>query len=417
MHEHAAASVRVMRRASPRDAASISRLYAQAYRPTDGGDPGSCYPFPQLLEQACVARLVTTDAIRWFVAEAGGTVVATVGAVVNIGTAEDRVAECFGLVVDEQWRLHDIGSELFSLLCRSLTETDEALFLIAETRTAHVGGWKVVRHAGFLPSGFEPFAHRTPQGSESMLLTAKILPSAARRRRVDGVTSSGAHRLSERICAELCVPCYRPPSGLEQQMADTCRRPPPGVTVEEEVEATAFNPIGLRSDVIGLRRLQGEDPSGRRYRWRYFVARRGGQPIACARAVWDAMDMRLRLLELKVSRAGGEGPLINAIVSVVAAEQGHAPHSVVVDVRADAVALHGDLYGCGFFPTAYYPALIADGQNRSDAVQFTRLHGFDFEAARRSANLADWPAATAVAARVGPRSCVRRPSVVRATAC
>ena len=81
MNESATTTAHAMRRASPDDAAGISRLYAQAYRPPDGGDPRTCYPFPQFLEPACVARLVTSDAIRWFVAETGGGVVGSAVAV------------------------------------------------------------------------------------------------------------------------------------------------------------------------------------------------------------------------------------------------------------------------------------------------------------------------------------------------
>jgi hypothetical protein len=237
---------------------------------------------------------------------------------------------------------------------------------------------------------------------ESMLLTAKILPSAVHRRGVHNATSPGACRLSELICEGLCAPGYRPLASAENDMADMRRRSAPDVTVDELAEEAALDPLGNRSDVIGLRRLEGEDPSGRRYRQRYFVARLSGRPIACARAVWDALDMRVRLLDLKVSQAGGESPLIKAIVSVLASEQGQASHSLAVDVRADAIALHDDLRGCGFFPTAYYPALIADGEGRSDAVQFTHLHGFDFEKALQSANLSEWPAAAAVVAHVKP---------------
>lgn len=390
----------VMRAASPADSAGICSLYAQAYRPPEGGDPRSCYPFPQFLDPDCVARLVTSEAIRWFVAEAAGRIIGTVGAVVNIGTAADRVAECFGLVVDQQFRFHSIGSELFSLLCSSLSEAGEGDFIMAEARTAHSGGWKVVRRAGFSPIGFEPFAHRTPQGSESMLLTAKILPGAIQRRGVLNMTSAGVRRLSEPICQGLGAPCYRRPASMENHLADMRRWHSRDVTVEEVGEEVFVVPPGYRGDVIGLHRLEGEDRSGRRYRQRYFVARYSRRPIACARAIWDAFDMRLRLLDLKASQPGGEGPLIRAIVAALAAGQGQAPHSVVVDVRADAIALHEDLCGCGFFPTVYYPGMFADGDCRSDAVQFTCLAGCDLETARRSADLSEWPLAAAIAARV-----------------
>jgi hypothetical protein len=189
---------------------------------------------------------------------------------------------------------------------------------------------------------------------------------------------------------------------MENHLANTRRRHSQDVTVEEVGEEVSVVPLGHRGDVIGLHRLEGEDRSGGRYQQRYFVARCSGRPIACARAIWDAFDMRLRLLDLKASQPGGEGPLIRSIVAAVAAEQGQSPHSVVVDVRADAVALHEDLGDCGFFPTVYYPALFADGESRSDAVQFTCLAGCDLETARRSADLSEWPLAAAIAARVRP---------------
>jgi hypothetical protein len=132
----------------------------------------------------------------------------------------------------------------------------------------------------------------------------------------------------------------------------------------------------------------------------YFVARSSGLAIAGARAIWNVFNTRL--LDLKASPPGGEGPMIRAIVAAVAAEQGQVPHSVAVDVRADAIALHQDLCGCGFFPTVYCPSLFADGDGRNDAVQFTHLAGFDLETARRSAELSEWPQAEAIAARVGP---------------
>jgi len=91
---------------------------------------------------------------------------------------------------------------------------------------------------------------------------------------------------------------------------------------------------------------------------------------------------------------------MRAIVAAVAAGQGQVPHSVAADVRTDAIALHEDLCGCGFFPTVYYPALFADGDCRSDAVQFTRLVGCDLETARRSADLLEWRLAAAMTARV-----------------
>jgi len=390
-----------IRRALPADAEGISRLYTIAYRPDNGGDPRACYPFPQVLDPAAVARIVTNGQIRWFVAEVGNDIVGSVGAVVNVGADEDRIAECFGLVVDEQWRLQDIGSDLFAHLCRSLTKEGEALFLIAETRTAHPGGWKVVSRFGFAPLGFEPFAHKTPSGAESMLLTGKVLPSALSRRRVDRVTSPAVRHLAEPICEELQASCCPARYDSTANFLPECADPQADFAIEETTDNRAAEPCGQRSSVVGLRRLEGEDPAGRRYRKRCFIAHHDDQPIAIARALWDSFDARLRVLELTVCVPGSESALIRYIAEVIAREQKLTPYSLVVDVRADAIALHRNLQGLGFFPTVYYPALLADGDDRCDAVQFTLLHGFYLDAALDSADLAAWPQAVAVAARVG----------------
>src|SRR5262249_2415086 len=72
------------------------------------------------------------------------TIIGTCGAVVNIGAQDDRVAECFGLVIDEKWRFQYVGKQLFKRLCDSLIVAENAAFIIAETRTSHSGDSKFV---------------------------------------------------------------------------------------------------------------------------------------------------------------------------------------------------------------------------------------------------------------------------------
>jgi hypothetical protein len=54
----------------------------------------------------------------------------------------------------------------------------------------------------------------------------------------------------------------------------------------------------------------------------------------------------------------------------------------------------------GFFPTAYYPALIAEGDCRIDAVQFTRLYNLDLDKSRNCADFKEWPLATTVVSSI-----------------
>ena len=122
-----------LRKARPEDAPDISRLYQEAYRPAEGGDPRKCYPFPQFLEPDGVEEIIKDGMIRWFVAELDNQVIGTMGAVTNIGNPDDRVVECFGLVIDKNWQFHGIGTVLFKCLLDSLTSTGDTVFVIAET--------------------------------------------------------------------------------------------------------------------------------------------------------------------------------------------------------------------------------------------------------------------------------------------
>ena len=135
-----------------------------------------------------------------------------------------------------------------------------------------------------------------------------------------------------------------------------------------------------------------------RYDNRWYVARVDGRDTGSLRVVWDHTDRRARMLELFAEAPGIGASLIEAAVTELLAEATDGPLVVAVDLRADAAALQSRLDALGFLPTAYYPALIADGPDRVDAVQFTRLDrrpiersldllgGLDWSEARRVVN-------------------------------
>ena len=167
----------LLRRAVPGDARDVNRLYNQAYS-TDEREAKEQYPFPQVLDPGWIAEAVAGGSIAWVVAEAGGELVGSTAAVRNIGGQRDRIAEVFGVVVSHGARVKGVATRLLGFLCAELE--GEAEFILCEARTAEPGGWKVARNCGFLPVGFEPFAHAMPVGFESMVLTGKVVgdPSA-----------------------------------------------------------------------------------------------------------------------------------------------------------------------------------------------------------------------------------------------
>src|SRR5262249_53328038 len=160
-----------VRRASPADAQAISALYVRAYTPANGGDARDYYPFPQIMSPDGVAAMIAGGKVVWLVGGApGGTLVGSAAAMRNIGDAPDQIAEVFGVVVDATHRHGGLGSALVGGLVDELAGSK---FILCEARTDDAGGWKVARNAGFVPVGYEPYAHSMPVGFESMVLTGR----------------------------------------------------------------------------------------------------------------------------------------------------------------------------------------------------------------------------------------------------
>jgi hypothetical protein len=196
-------SIVAFRPASHEDGAVISELYRDAYQPVGGGEARDFYPYPQLLVSEEVKGMIRSGGVRWFVAELDGAVIGACGAVLNVGSPEDKIAEAFGLVMKEDYRYCGYGTELFASLDDFLTRREESMFIIAETRTAHPGGWKVVRRHNFIALGFEPAAHLTPAGNESMLLVGKVSSRALGLRKPPTVGSISVQRLSLAVLDQL----------------------------------------------------------------------------------------------------------------------------------------------------------------------------------------------------------------------
>src|SRR5689334_17739086 len=159
------------RQAGAADASAISSLYLKTYTPEGGGNPLDNYPFPQIMEVDSLARLLTKKEIVWVVAETDdGTIVGSAAALLNILSEVDKVAEIFGVAVEQSSRTRGVGSLILKRLVREVRGS--AKLILCEARTAEAGGWKVARNSGFVPIGFEPYAHAMPVGFESMILTA-----------------------------------------------------------------------------------------------------------------------------------------------------------------------------------------------------------------------------------------------------
>jgi RimJ/RimL family protein N-acetyltransferase len=405
-----------IRAGRPQDADQISDLYRQAYSASNSDDAQEHYPFPQFLDPRRLRQLANGETMDWVVAEGEKKIVGTIGAIRNIGRADDRVAEYFGLVVNETWRGKGIAGSLFGAVYEKLT--DKARFMIAETRTADAGGWRTAKKYGFVPLGFEPFAHNTPAGSETMLLLGSVPKQARDQRDVGGHSSVAVRTLARTVLQTLHLeplpaverstypiapqPCHEllskltpahprlKVSGLGLGKADDVFHvlDDEMVAIQLQQEWRSFSPH--LSGVVGLSRLEGEDPTGDRYTKKCFVGYIGKCPVSCARIVWDHRDHRARILYLQTRFHGLQGLMVAEILRFLETQSRYTPVSVVIDVRADYPSLHATLEELGFFPTVYYPCLVAGEKGRLDAVQYTRLCSRPFQESLKFVRTLGW---------------------------
>ncbi len=241
--------------------------------------------------------------VVWVVAEApDGAVIGSAAAVRNIGAESDRIAEVFGVVVDTDRRYRGLGSALLRRLVEELA--DSAEFILCEARTVEAGGWKVARNAGFLPVGYEPYAHAMPVGYESMVLSGRCRRNSGRWPHRDKM----ARATPQVLCLAKAVlgadQLVNPPtvftgtdSPIEENRED--RR---GLNLgldmrrDETLGRAFFNAtediFDRRSGIVGLNPLQGLDRWDHRFENIYFIASSRGANLGAARVTYDRIDAR-----------------------------------------------------------------------------------------------------------------------------
>jgi ribosomal protein S18 acetylase RimI-like enzyme len=360
-------------RASAADAEAMAAVYREVYPAGPGLPPGSGYPFPQYMSADGLACSLGEDQYRWLIAKCGQEVIGCVGAATcnSLPGSDDRVAELTGLVVSTRWRGRGIGQSLVRSMCRELEDAG-ALFLLAETRTGNLGGWKATVRAGFIPIGFEPFAHNMLGRQEHMIMMGKVLPAACERRTLNYQTSAVAQRLGS-VCLRLlgqpappsrsaapCTPVFTESPIVEQ-------------TTSTSIEAVCPALTG-HSGIVGLRRIRGLNQGELRFLDRYYRIRQQKKILGVAHVTVDLQDRRARILRLEVEFDGLQACFLQSILGHLQNDEFPQPLAcAVVDVRADFASLHASLATMGFFPSVYYPAFLAAESGRVDAVQFTRL--------------------------------------------
>ena len=263
----------------------------------------------------------------------------------------------------------------------------------------------MARNAGFLPVGYEPFAHAMPVGFESMVLTGRWRRSSRR----DGPhgeppRTGPAYRLREAVMGLSAsdVPS-RPPDLAQKREAA-----PSGTDVKVRRDDLA----GLRwfdgptdifdrsAGIIGLNPLQGVDHCSSRFTHAYYLALSSFSEVGAARVVYDRIDARARVLGLRTAAPGVRAALLQYLVNDLPRLAGDGRLVVIVLVGSNCGQAQADLTNLGFFPTIYLPEFIAAPPGRSDVVQYTRLAGCSLRDSANAVTAKHWPEAERVIAQV-----------------
>jgi hypothetical protein len=394
-----------VRRATPADAQAISALYVRVYTPAKGGDARDYYPFPQIMSPDGVAAMIAGGKVVWLVGEApDGTLVGSAAAMRNIGDAPDQIAEVFGVVVDAAHRYGGLGSALVGGLVDELAGSSN--FILCEARTDDAGGWKVARNAGFVPVGYEPYAHSMPVGFESMVLTGRWRRTSHPHGPNGKAPRTGqAHRLRDAVmglpsAADAPLGPQAPAQGCEARSSGTdvkVRRDDVAGRRWFDAPADMFD---RSAGIVGLNPLQGVDHRNGRFTHAFYLAESASSEVGAARVVYDRVDARARVLGLRTAAPDVCATLLQHLVNDLLRLAGDGRLVIIVLVDGYCSQAQDNLTSLGFFPTVYLPAFVAAPRGRNDVVQYTRLAGCSLGDSTNAVTAKNWPQAEKVIAQV-----------------
>jgi hypothetical protein len=349
--------------------------------------------------------MIAGEEVVWLVGAApDGTLVGSAAAMRNIGDEPDQIAEVFGVVVDAAHQRGGLGSALVGGLVDELAGSSK--FILCEARTDDPGGWKVARNAGFLPVGYEPYAHSMPVGSESMVLTGRWRrPSHPHAPNGKSPLMGQAHRLRETVIglpSAADVPLA--PPDLAQAQGPPSTSTHVNVRRDDAARCRWFaGPTGVfdrSAGVIGLKPLQGVDHHSGRFTDRCYVAYSASSELGAARVAYDQVDARARILGLRTTARGVRATLLQHLVDDLQREAAGRRLVIIVLVDGNCSQTQADLTNLGFFPTVYLPAFVAAPLGRNDGVQYTRLFGCSLGDSVGAVTAKHWPEAKRVIAQV-----------------
>jgi N-acetylglutamate synthase-like GNAT family acetyltransferase len=346
-----------------RDIPAIAELFRSNY--------GEGYLARDVYDGRWVKRSIYSDMVICLVLEEEGKVLATGSVVLDYGDHNDKSAELARLAVHPDYSRHGLGRRVIDELFKVAENTAE--FTFAEARTVHKHAQEMVETAFFPHIGFVPQLLHVGGKRESLALYAKLnLNGAFLRSQTPPQIIPDAAPLAHFVLAGMNL-------RDEIKVVDTTviNGEPSKYTMcpltRDHVPHLLQIPEGRVTDPLLFGNISIEQGFAFvRDKASYLVALDSQQnPLGTIGYHFDETSRLIKGLEL-IARHNDVWPsLCRAFLQ--AGEELKA-EVMTVDVSAYQPQLQRLLFGYGFRPVAYAPAMVFQGTERLDVIKMIKLN-------------------------------------------
>lgn len=362
------------------DVPGIAALYRDVY--------GDNYPFREFYDEGWIKRGVFDSDVRWYVAVEHGKdqrLLGSAAVMLNVGDADDMVAELGRLVVHPAARGQSLGSRLM----QTITEEGDRLsdFSFAEARTAHPGSQIILSRGGFQVVGLEPLCYNTGD-YESAIFYCRLSENARALRRGRPAIIPEAFNLAGMALGHCALPMD---ATSENHAAPYPSSREDGAFVVREMEGRELLRVLRLSkerftnpEVFGAFRLEHGLLKLKEHQARYLVLMRGDVVVAGLGYTWDPVERKGQIFEFVGADDLAKGTLLEQGVAYL--ERTFDPRYLSIDVNAYTPRIQQSLKLLGFAPVVYAPSMVYVMGERLDVIRFVKLR---MEPAMRNWELID----------------------------
>lgn len=350
-----------IREAVESDVESISNLFIQVY--------GLNYGYKGFYDSAWLKKNVFDENTIFLVGEHEGKIIATVSAVLDEGDENNLIAEIGRMIVKPV----KVAMGISAVLVKKAFEmvNDRVHYIYSESRTVHLGAQKL-SSALAVPVGFEPLKYSINKRRECISLFAYIHPIAKELRRGNPRVISEVSVLAQTVLNSVGLPVdvivedeidgY--PTDLEYSIRWMVPEEYPYLLRIQRGRVTGREVFSKVSIAQGFFRLS-------KCETHYLVAHKGTAILGAIGITYDAIDKKVRIIELISTDDAVKGFLLSNIENFI--REKFDIEYEEVDVSAYSPKIQRTMIRLGFVPVAYCPSMVFYQTERFDIIRMAKV--------------------------------------------